>query len=103
MWCGIKCVWEECRSLPGSCTCRRVSPAVHAPTKDSPAVRNDVRWMVRGETTVKRPAAVHVGVAPCALTRGGSTRYPPCLLLLVAVAVCSRCTVLPSHSVCLCA
>ncbi|RNC32724.1 hypothetical protein TcCL_Unassigned04641 [Trypanosoma cruzi] len=41
---------------PGSCTCRRVSLAVHAPTKDSPAVRGDVRWRVREETTVKRLA-----------------------------------------------
>ncbi|PBJ71379.1 chitin binding-like protein [Trypanosoma cruzi cruzi] len=78
MWCGIKGAWEECRFLPGSCMCRRVCPAVDTATKDSPAVRDDVRWMVRGETTVKRLAAVRVGVAPFTLTRGGSTRCGCC-------------------------
>ncbi|PBJ69582.1 chitin binding-like protein [Trypanosoma cruzi cruzi] len=41
---------------PGSCTCRRVPPAVRTPTEDSPAVRGDVRWRVWEETTVKRLA-----------------------------------------------
>ncbi|PBJ77663.1 trans-sialidase [Trypanosoma cruzi] len=100
MWCVIKGALEECRFLPSSCTCRRVPPAVDTATEDSPAVRGDVRWMVWGETTLKRLAAAHVGVAPCALTRGRITRYPLWLLLLVAVAVCSRCTVLPVPCVC---
>ncbi|PBJ77345.1 chitin binding-like protein [Trypanosoma cruzi cruzi] len=103
MWCGIEGAWEECGFFPSSCTCRRVSLTFHVPTEDSPAVRDDVRWRVQRETTVKRLAAACVGVAPCALTRGGSTRYPLWLLLLVAVDVCFLCTVFPSHSVCLCA
>ncbi|RNC56339.1 hypothetical protein TcCL_ESM06105 [Trypanosoma cruzi] len=99
-WCGIEGDFGCGGLLPSSCTCRRVPPTVHAPTKDSPAVRGDVRWMLRGETTVKRLTAVHVGVALCA---DAWRKHPPWLLLLVAVAVCSWCTVLPSLSVCLCA
>ncbi|PBJ77330.1 chitin binding-like protein [Trypanosoma cruzi cruzi] len=101
MWCGIEGAWEECRFTPGSCTCRRVPPAVDTATKDSPAVRGDVRWMVRGETTVKRLAAARVGVAPCAPTRGGSTRcgfycwwqslcVPGALFFLLIPCVCVR-------------
>ncbi|PBJ80558.1 chitin binding-like protein [Trypanosoma cruzi cruzi] len=87
--------------LPSSCTCRRVPPAVDAATKDSPAVRDDVRWTVRGETTVKRLAAARVGVARCVLTRG--------VIPAVAFTAGGRRCVFPVHcssifcSVCLCA
>ncbi|ESS60269.1 hypothetical protein TCDM_12182 [Trypanosoma cruzi Dm28c] len=57
--------------------------------------------MVRGETTVKRLAAARVGVAPCAPTRGGSTRcgfycwwqslcVPGALFFLLIPCVCVR-------------
>ncbi|ESS61547.1 hypothetical protein TCDM_10856 [Trypanosoma cruzi Dm28c] len=57
--------------------------------------------MVRGETTVKRLAAVHVGVVPCVLKRGGSTRcgfycwwqslcVPGALFFLLIPCVCVR-------------
>ncbi|EAN97495.1 chitin-binding like protein, putative [Trypanosoma cruzi] len=39
----------------------------------------------------------------CSVCADAWRKHPLWLLLLVAVAVCSRCTVLPSRSVCLCA
>ncbi|PBJ69573.1 chitin binding-like protein [Trypanosoma cruzi cruzi] len=103
---------------PGSCTCRRVPPAFRTPTEDSPAVRGDVGWRVRGETTVKRLAMARwccegqlypLHLADCFVCGRSSEsadawrKHPPWLLLVATVAVCSLCTVLPSRSVCLCA
>ncbi|PBJ70771.1 chitin binding-like protein [Trypanosoma cruzi cruzi] len=90
-------------SCPAACTCRRVSLVVHAPDGGFSGCADDVRWRVRGETTVKRLAAACVGVAlwgadawrkykipAVAFTAGGSR------------CVCSRCTVHPSLVPCVC-
>ncbi|RNC53252.1 hypothetical protein TcCL_ESM09439, partial [Trypanosoma cruzi] len=104
---------------PGSCTCRRVPPAVRTATEDSPAVRGDVRWRVWEETTVKRLAMARwccegqlctlLHLADCFVWRRSSEsadawqKRQPWLLLVATVVVCSLCTVLPSRFVCLCA
>ncbi|RNC56347.1 hypothetical protein TcCL_ESM06115 [Trypanosoma cruzi] len=98
-WCGIEGDFGCGGLLPSSCTCRRVSPTVHTATEDSPAVRGDVRWMLRGETTVKRLAAACVGFEDLLTreeqqhTRSGSRCVFPvhCSSVSFRVSVCVSC------------
>ncbi|PBJ76096.1 chitin-binding like protein [Trypanosoma cruzi cruzi] len=105
MWCGIKGAWDELAWIPAQ--------QLHVPTCFSRCTCTDEgfsgctgRCAMDGagrDNSKTTGGSACVGVTRCALTRGGSTRYPLWLLLLVAVDVCSRCTVFPSYSVCLCA
>ncbi|RNF07375.1 chitin-binding like protein, partial [Trypanosoma cruzi] len=107
-WCGVEGAWDECGLLPA------LQPRV--PTRlsrcgfvvgDIPAVRCGVQRRQRmggakGGCVLLRPAGCFV-CGRSLVCADAWEKHPPWLLLVVAVAVCSRCTVLPSPVPCVCA
>ncbi|PBJ71581.1 trans-sialidase [Trypanosoma cruzi cruzi] len=106
-WCGVEGVWDECGLLPAlqSRVPTRLSRCGFV-VGDIPAVRCDVHRQQRvggakGGCVLLRPAGCFV-CGRSLVCADAWEKHPPWLLLVVAVAVCSRCTVLPSPVPCVC-